>query len=67
MPAPQGPSRAEPFACLTVEEAAAALRVDISDVIEAIRGGALPGNELRGHWRINSADLETWLKGAWRQ
>ncbi|WP_281285566.1 helix-turn-helix domain-containing protein [Cellulomonas aerilata] len=50
-----------------MEEAAAALRVDISDVIEAIRGGALPGNELRGHWRINSADLETWLKGAWRQ
>lgn len=49
----------------TSGEIAALLRIDENIVIEAMREGHLPGNQLRGEWRCSEASLRRWLDGRW--
>jgi excisionase family DNA binding protein len=48
---------------LTVEEAAALLKVDPATVQRELRAGRLPGNKVGRAWRIHREDLRVYLKG----
>jgi excisionase family DNA binding protein len=48
---------------LTPEEAAALLRVDVDGLLDAVRGGELPGRRVAGEWRFSRAALLAWLAG----
>lgn len=48
---------------LTAAEVAAVLRVQASAVIEAIRDGRMPGNDINGEWRVRAGALIGWLDG----
>jgi excisionase family DNA binding protein len=49
---------------LKTSEVARALRVHKTTVIKMIRAGALKAIKLpSGHWRVDRASFEAWLKG----
>jgi excisionase family DNA binding protein len=48
---------------LTLDEAAALLRLDADAVEAAARAGELPGREVGGEWRFGRAALLHWLAG----
>jgi excisionase family DNA binding protein len=61
---PIGPEFLVPeFLVLTAEEVASVLRVDLNLVITSISTGALPGNQIGDHWRIDQRALTRWLQG----
>lgn len=60
-----GPETKLPLRALTAEEVAAALKVDIADVVHAIQAGRMPGNQVEGHWRCSEDSLRRWLDGSW--
>ncbi len=47
---------------LTLEEAAAYLRVSQDDVLEALQHQRLPGRQVRQQWRFLKAAIEDWLR-----
>jgi excisionase family DNA binding protein len=49
---------------LTLEEAAAFLRVEAIAVEESARRGELPGRRLGGEWRFSRDALLAWLEGS---
>jgi excisionase family DNA binding protein len=50
---------------LTAAEVASVLRVDASEVVEAISDGELPGNRIGIHWRVEHRALVRWLQGGY--
>lgn len=47
---------------LTPEEVARKLRLHPDTVARLLRQGKLPGYKVAGSWRINTAELEAWIK-----
>ncbi len=50
-----------PFVGLTVEEAAASLRVSVQTVRDAIKTGGLPARLIGKGWRIDLDALKAWV------
>lgn len=48
---------------LTAAEVATMLRVEVHEIITAIRSGELPGNRIGSHWRVDQDALTRWLQG----
>jgi excisionase family DNA binding protein len=48
-------------AVLTVDEVAAYLRYDAQTIAAELDAGRLPGNKLRGEWRVRRVALDAWL------
>jgi len=48
---------------LTAAQVAALLDVPTEDVVEAMRGGQMPGNCVNGEWRVRARALVEWLDG----
>ncbi len=60
-PASSGP-RADAHEVLTLEEAAALLRVDQADLDAAAGRSEVPGRQIAGTWRFSRAALLRWLQ-----
>ncbi|MGO9902333.1 MAG: helix-turn-helix domain-containing protein [Solirubrobacteraceae bacterium] len=56
--------REESSEVLTVEEAAALLRIDAHTLLGAAERGELPGRQIGEHWRFARAALLDWLARA---
>ena len=50
-----------PIVGMTVDETAAALRVDIKTVLKAIQEGGLPARKVGVGWRIDHDAVKQWL------
>ena len=50
-----------PFVGLTVDEAAAVLRVDRKTIFKAIQEGGLPARKVGKGYRISHAAIDVWL------
>ena len=50
-----------PLVGMTVDETAAALRVDRKTVLTAIQEGGLPARKVGVGWRIDHDDVKQWL------
>src|SRR4051812_38743826 len=46
---------------LTLEEAAAYLRVPEQEVVQSVETDCLPGRQVGGKWRFSRTALQTWL------
>ncbi len=46
---------------MTLEEAAALLRVEVGVLAEAAEAGEIPGRALAGQWRFSREGLLSWL------
>ena len=57
------PSGTAADAVLTLDEAAALLRVATDDIVERVEAGTLPGRRLGGEWRFSRTALLEWLNG----
>lgn len=56
--------REDPPEVLTLEEAAALLRVDPGAMTEAVERGELPARRIGGQWRFSRTALLAWLGSA---
>ena len=54
--------REEPPEVLTLDEAAALLRVDREQLLTATERGAIPGRQIGGEWRFSREALLAWLR-----
>lgn len=50
-----------PIVGLTIDEAAAALRVDKKSIFTAIKENGLPARKVGRSWRISPAAIDAWL------
>ncbi len=52
-----------PYATMTIDEAADYLRVSRARIMNAIRGGQLPGGKVGNTFRVVRADLDEYMRG----